>query len=235
MPTTNDLIQQLVEAAIAMNKTVLADIKASRKWVYYNSGQKSTFDLARQTGVLRVNCALGVIWCYRKVGLFQKTGTFYAKNGKFQWSEATKKKILKKFDLIDYEGKHTTKYLVEKGKIKPGDIVSFSIMTHVDMYLGNGKWFDTGHAYCTRLGDGAPFKKWIGDNPYPTYKVGQVLRLKDNAQPTPEQKNQRVQIGAYDEEQNAINAVSTCKKKTGLDAFYEQGSDKKYRVFCGSF
>lgn len=180
----------VIDAAIEMNKTVLSDNKAGHIWGYYNSGQKRTFDQARKEGVYKVNCNLGVIWAYRIIGLFKKTGNFYGKNGKFQWSEATRKLMMKKFDLIDFGGKHTSSYLVKKGKLKGGDIVSYMNMTHTNMFLGD-KWFDTGHAYCTRLGEGAPFKKWIGDNPYPNEKVGEVLRLKTVS------KEYRVQCGAF--------------------------------------
>ena len=223
-------VKTATEAAIEMNKIVLADIKAGKKWVYYNSGQKKTFDLARESKVYRVNCNLGVIWCYRKIGLMQKTGNIYGKNGHFQMSDSTRKLMMKRFDLLDFKGRYTTSQLVKAGKLQAGDIVSYKIMTHTNMFIGNGKWFDTGHAFCKSLGDGAPFVKWVGDNPYPNEPVGEVLRFKEDPKPG---SRYRVKVGAYKTLKSASKRASAVTKKSGLDCFIE--STDKHRVYCGSF
>ena len=45
----------------------------------------------------------------------------------------------------------------------------------------------------------------------------------------------RVQLNAYSYLANAKKFISTVKKNSGLDCFYEQGDDSLFHVYCGSF
>ena len=223
------LAAEVRTTAKLLNDVVINDIQNGVKWIYYNSGQKKTFDAARSSGVYRVNCALGVIWVYKYVGIFVPNfGNFYGQNGKFICSDTVKTSLSKLFEFIDFQGKKTSQQLVKDKVLKPGDIISYTNMTHTNMYLEKNQFFDTGHAFCkTKSGDGAEFTKWIGTNPYPDQKVGCVLRLKEI------NKQWRVQYGIYKLKTNAINMKSKALK-AGLPAVIEQDNNE-YIVQAGLF
>ena len=223
------LAATVVATAQAMNTTMMADIQSGKNWVYYNSGQKATFDSARSSGVYRCNCNLGVIWVYKKAGILPNVGNFYGNKGVLKCSDAVRKQLFVLFDLLDFGGKKTTAQLVASGDLKAGDIVFYTALVHTNMCLGGTQFFDSGHAWCkTKSGDGAKFTKWIGNDPYADYKVGQVLRLKGNS------VKYRVRVGIYGLYDNALKIESHIKQHANLDCFHEK-VDNEYYVYCGSF
>ena len=223
------LAATVVATAQAMNTTMMADIQSGKNWVYYNSGQKATFDSARSSGVYRCNCNLGVIWVYKKAGILPNVGNFYGNKGVLKCSDAVRKQLFEKFDLLDFGGKKTTAQLVASGDLKAGDIVFYTALVHTNMCLGGTQFFDSGHAWCkTKSGDGAKFTKWVGNDPYADYKVGQVLRLKGNS------VKYRVRVGIYGLYDNALKIESHIKQHANLDCFHEK-VDNEYYVYCGSF
>ena len=222
--------EKVVDAANEMNNQMLADIKAKKVWTYCNNkAQGTTFEDSRTKGYYRTNCNLGCAWVYKKAGILPiDIGNFYGKMGKLQCNDATKKKLLKVFDIVDFKGTKTAAQLVTSGDLKLGDIVFYTNMVHTNIYLGGTNFFDSGHAFCSGSGEGAKFKKWIGVNPFASHLVGQVLRLKENTQ------TYRVRVGIFSVLDNAIKKKTAVKNKTGFDCFYEK-IKTEYYVYCGSF
>ncbi len=174
-------VDAFITALKAMNKQMKADIVDKKQWRYYN-GRRSekTFDAARKAGKYFTNCSGGVYWGLKKAGL--ATGNqcnWYGTKGGIRWVAADgEKKAREIFNIIDFKGKTVGKAITD-GSLKPGDIITYKTISHTNVYLGDGKSFDAGHAYCKESGEGAKFVKWIGSTPYKNYQIAQVLRLKD--------------------------------------------------------
>lgn len=179
-------VDAFIAALKAMNKQIKADIVDKKQWRYYN-GRRSekTFDAARKAGKYFTNCSGGVYWGLKKAGL--ATGNqcnWYGTKGGIRWVAADGEKKAKEiFDIIDFKGKTVGK-AINDGSLKPGDIITYKTISHTNVYIGNGKSFDAGHAYCKESGEGAKFIKWIGSTPYKNYQIAQVLRLKDVREPS---------------------------------------------------
>lgn len=174
-------VDAFIAALKEMNKQMKADNAVSKQWRYYN-GKRSekTFDAARKAKKYFTNCSGGVYWGLKKAGL--ATGNqcnWYGTVGGIRWVASDGEKKAKEiFNIIDFKGK-TVGNAIKDGSLKPGDIITYKTISHTNVYLGDGKSFDAGHAYCKESGEGARFIKWIGTTPYKNYKIAQVLRLKD--------------------------------------------------------
>ena len=64
--------------------------------------------------------------------------------------------------------------------IEPGDILTYMAFSHTNCYLGDKKSFDSGHAYCDRQGELAPFKRWKGALAHKNDRVGFIFRIKED-------------------------------------------------------
>ena len=93
--------------------------------------------------------------------------------------------------IIDSEGYVTPKKELVK-RFREANITFFdtTVERWRNIYYGNKKSFDSGHAYCTGSGEGAVFKKWIGNLASGNAKVAYILRLKSRT-------HYRVQTGAF--------------------------------------
>lgn len=222
--------EQLITNLKYMDKVMRQDIKDGHQWVYCNrSKQKANdFDSARKQGKYKVNCCDGVHWGMKLMGIYC-CSWYGAIGGGIQWCASdAEKKTRQYFDIIQTNCKKTVKQLVSNGTIQAGDILTYVTMNHTNAYLGDGKSFDSGHAHCTRGGEGAPFTKWVGALTCGGHKVGCILRFKEKK---PEWY--RVQVGAYSKKKNVENARNILKE-AGYDTFTED-FDGTTRVFCGSY
>lgn len=169
-----------VKALKYLNKTMKADNEAGNQWRYYNSkASKSTFAATRKAGKYYTNCVGGVQFALKEAGL--ATGQhcrWYGQFGIHWFDAAAEKKAKEIFKIIDFKGK-SVGTAINDGSLKAGDIVTYKNLTHTNAYIGNGKSFDSGHAYCKESGEGAKFIKWIGTTPYKDQKIAYVLRLKE--------------------------------------------------------
>ena len=184
-------VDAFIKALKEINKIMKADNAQGNQWRYYNTKHgKKTFQATRKAGMYYTNCVSGVQYGLKYAGL--ATGeqcNWYGSKG-IVWLRNGEKKAKEIFYIIDFKGK-TVKDAIKDGTLKPGDIITYKTLSHTNVYLGDGKSFDAGHAYCKESGEGAKFIKWIGTTPYQGYQIAYVLRLKDDdndIQPSKEPK-----------------------------------------------
>ena len=180
-------MDKFLAALKTMNTQVKKDIKAGHIWRYYNDKRSEpTFPATRKAGKYYTNCFGGVAFGlkYSKVVSNDALSWYGIKGGIHFLSKAAEKAFKKFFNVVDIDGAKTVKQAIKDGTLKAGDILTYMTITHTNVYLGNGKSFDAGHAYCEGSGEGARYKKWIGDTPYQNYKIAKIVRLKDSAPST---------------------------------------------------
>ena len=216
----------LIESAKRLNRIMKADNKAGHQWRYYNTKRSGpTFKKTRAEGKYYTNCMGGVSFVCKDAGIPGSALDWYGDKGKIRWLNANAKKNAEKyFDILTVN--MMVSEAVRRGIIQPGDILTYKLMTHTNMYIGDRKSFDAGHAYCTGSGEGAPYTKWIGSLAYSGKKCSYVFRLKSS-------NVYRVQVGAYNDKANADGRCVEVVHKSGFVCFTEQTD--MYRVFCGSF
>lgn len=176
--STNPVLTQCAKFQAQFMK----DKKAGIKWHYRNPGRyvSEQWPQALAKNKRCCNCALLARWALKEAGLISKNTFFYGKqDGTIQWSSSSKADIEKKCDVIKI-GNKTVNQLEASGDLKPGDVVTYKGMRHTNIYAGNKKWYDAGHAYCSGSGEGATFTSWYGSQKYGGNTVGYIIRKKDN-------------------------------------------------------
>lgn len=183
---------KFIEALSSMNKVMKADNEAGHQWKYYNTKNRNkTFAAARKAKNYITNCASGVDWGLKTAGVPESALNWYGGIGKIVWVKGDAKAEAKKyFDIIEIKGKKTVYQLYNANELVPGDVLTYMNFTHTNAYYGGKKSFDSGHAYCNGSGEGAQFKKWIGNLASGNAKVAYILRLKNRT-------HYRVQTGAF--------------------------------------
>ena len=221
------IASQVVSAARHINKVMKSDNKAGNQWRYFNNKKsENTFEKTRKAGKYYTNCMGGVTFACKEAGLPGSALDWYGSCGKIVWTNNDAEKNAKKyFNIISVKTK-TVKQCIDDGTFQPGDILTYMSMSHTNMYMGNNRSFDSGHAYCTGSGEGAPFLKWVGTTPHKSYKVAFIFRLKKPSV-------YRVQVGCYVRQVNADQKQADVLQKTGLACFQEKNG--KIYVYCGSF
>lgn len=173
--------QKLCAACVRLNQWLLDDIKAKKPWHYDNKiPSESTFWLTRKVKKYHTNCMGGAAFAMKESGLPTSCCSWYGqKGGGIRWLNSHAEKDLRKYaDLISIQNK-TVKKAMEDGTICPGDILTLVEINHTFIYLGNGLFYDSGHAYCKqKSGDGAPYVEWIGGIYWSSYHIGYIIRLK---------------------------------------------------------
>lgn len=211
----------LLEKCKEMNDQMLADIKAGIRWKYSNTRKLSpTFAKARSSKNYYCNCAKMPLWALKMLGIVPESaeGFYGRRDGKLIFKSAeTKKAIQAACDIIDINMKKTVNQAIKDGTLQPGDIVTYyNPLQHTNIYAGNKKWYDSGHAYGGGSGE-APFKTWYGNTVYGSYKISHIIRLRGTKIVTTVDTTQyRVQVGSYLLKDNADNMFNIVKR-TGLD------------------
>ena len=219
-------IQGLLAQMKRMNRVVKQDNAAGHQWRYYN-GKRSepTFARTRAAGKYYTNCMGGISFACKAAGIPAAALQWYGGKNKIVWlNDHAKADAKKVFDIIPLH--KAVKKSVRKGLIQPGDILTYESMSHTNAYYGDSLSFDTGHAYCTGSGEGAPYKKWIGTLAHSGRVVSYIFRIKGNY-------TYRVQVGAYSAKVNADKRMAEVAQKSGFSCFEEQTDT--IRVYCGSF
>lgn len=228
------LVENFLAKCKEYNKIVKQDKADGKPWKYYNNSShrsKPTFEATRKANMRYTNCAGGVIFAMKGAGVPASALQWYGGAGKIVWLNSTAKEDCKKyFKIISIKGKKTVKQLMNDGTLLPGDVLTYVGMSHTNAYYGNGKSFDSGHAYCSGSGEDAIYNKWIGSLAHPNAKVMYILRLKDQPKP----KNYRVRVGIYSIPENAAILQQRIKIKLNLDCFTEVNNNQTY-VYCGSY
>lgn len=200
-------LDKFLEALKSMDKTMRSDNAAGHQWKYTNSKKRNkTFAAARKNKNYVTNCATGVDWGLLIAGVPPSAQSWYGAPGEIVWIGAKAQANAKKhFNIIHIDGKKTVQQLYKDHELCEGDILTYTNLSHTNAYIGNGKSFDSGHAYCTGSGEMAPFKKWTGNLAHKTAKVEYILRLKDRDQ-------YRVQAGAYYKQEEANKQIAKLNK-----------------------
>lgn len=216
----------LIASAKRLNRVMRADNKAGHQWRYYNKKRSaSTFKATRAAKKFFTNCMGGVSFVCKDAGINGEALDFYGGKGKIVYlCDGAREKTRKMFDILLVN--RGVRAAVKKGIIQPGDILTYKSIVHTNMYIGNNKSFDSGHAYCDGSGEGAAFLKWIGALAHPDAACKYALRLKYPAV-------YRVQVGAYSERENAERRITEVSRLSGFACFMEQTD--MIRVYCGSF
>ena len=178
--------QSFLNALDRMSTKVEKDHKNGKSWHYTNSHTEGTFAKERKNG-REVNCALSASWALIEIGILEPGETIYKAYNKksgvnsLQGSAASKIKKSNKVKIIDCDAK-TPKQLEKEGKLKPGDIMLWYNVQHTNVYAGNKKFYDSGHAGvngCTSdheyFETWGPFRK---SSYYNSWKVWKVIRVK---------------------------------------------------------
>ena len=224
MPTGKTMIEYMT----AMWRRVISDIKEGKVWRYYNSNTSGTFEAAERDKNYRANCATIANWCLRYFKVFKAGNYFYGSNGRLCCSEETMNALVNNCTMINVKGNKTVDQCIQDEWFLPGDIVTYSDMSHTNIYAGNGKWYDAGHAYCTETGEGARFIKWIGGTVYGNQRVAYIITYPKR------KKVYRVRLGIFKQQSNVNKLIKSVKKKFGLGCFVEHCLDGTH-VFCGSY
>ena len=167
--------QKLCAAMVRLNQWLMDDIKAGKDWHYDNANKSEpTFWLTRRAKKYHTNCMGGVAFALKEAGVPASSCDWYMSKGGITWLTKVAEKNLRKYADIIPVGDRTLKQIMDDGTLCPGDIVGFMAMNHTLAYVGNGLFFDSGHAYC----NGDHFTKWIGGLKYGGKKVSYLVRLK---------------------------------------------------------
>ncbi len=169
-----------------ISQQVDADIAAGITWAYYNTSSHrsaTTFEETRAQGKTWTNCMGGVTFALRLHDLVGPEGVrwFGAKGGVNWFGAQAEADARRYFDVIPVFKK--VQDGIADNSIQPGDILIYKSMVHVNVYVGNMLSFDTGHAFCSRSGEGAPYERWMGPTPYLNYTCCYVMRLKEVVDP----------------------------------------------------
>ena len=226
-------VNKVIKQCKKFQKQLKTDIKDGHKWIYSNSGKllEEQWANAVKNKKRACNCALLARWALKEAGLIpQDIGVFYGEKNIIKWSDETEKTIKKTCDVIRI-GDRTVSQLINDGTLQPGDIVTYVDIGHTNIYAGNNKWYDAGHAYAEGSGEGAVFNSWHGKTVYGGQKVAYIIREKGKRATT---KNAYVvQVGSYSFSANADKQANAVKK-AGFDAIVKI-EDSRYKVQCGVF
>jgi flagellum-specific peptidoglycan hydrolase FlgJ len=223
----NDLLSVLLKFQEQLEK----DIASGRKWIYSNAGCSAKMSTAIKKGNRKCNCALLARWALRKLGLLNGDNWWGEKGGTIVWRGTSKEQMLKYFDLIRIASKKTVNQAIKDGTLQPGDIVTYVNMQHTNVYAGNGKWYDAGHAYASGAGEGAVFKAWYGGTVHGAQPIGYILRRKGAGQP--EEKLHIVREGMYIKKANADRRCAEINN-AGIDCIVKRVGDMWWTQ-CGAF
>lgn len=229
-PPAAQISGDIIAACKVFQKQLKADITAGKSWEYRNPSKylEEQWDKALKKGKRACNCALLARWALKEAGLIpQDTGIFYGKlGGTISWGAGTKAAVTKTCDLLKI-GNKTVKQLIASGDLQLGDIVTYVDFQHTNIYAGNGKWYDAGHAYCNGTGEGAVFKSWHGKGQYDNQRVGYIIRQRAGSE------EHIVQAGVFAVKANAEKLFRKLKK-AGFDALVKK-QNGQWTVQCGVF
>jgi hypothetical protein len=219
------LNENFLEMLKYMDLAMRADKKAGHTWKYCNSTKKKAkgFEEARNEGKYLINCVDGPQWALRMCGVPGKALSWYGSKGTIAWLNSNAQANAKKYFTITKIGDKTVQQLYNERKLCDGDILTYVTINHTNVYYGGAKSFDSGHAYASGSGEGAPMNKWIGSLSCKNYKVGYILRIKDRA-------HYRVQCGSFSIRENA-DALKAKLNKMGYGAELKTvGDETKVQV-----
>jgi len=124
-------------------------VKKDGDWSYYNGMGTNgrTFSQARKKKRHTAQCAALSTWGLIEIGVLKSGQHLYSNGRKIVWSSSTEKAVKKYAKVIKVN--KTPNQLLKSGNLKPGDICLWTFQ-HTNIYAGNRKWYDAGHAACIR-------------------------------------------------------------------------------------
>ena len=177
----------IVETIRKVQNMYIADRQAGNNWVYRSSGSGArTFTEAFAQGKRWTQCADGTNKILKEAGVLPlDTGHFFGhKDGTIHWGGNSYAVVSSLADIYHYGDGTTVGQLRASGFLQPGDVVTYMGFHHTNIYAGDGFWWDSGHANCTRSGEDAPFWTFYSDHNKDGLNVGCVVRFR-NQYPQP--------------------------------------------------
>lgn len=161
---------------------LMADKAAGISWEYRNPTKytEETWEATLANNKHACNCALLARWALKKAGYIpdKVTGNFYGVVGDLRLWGGWKDAMEQTCDIYEIKTK-TVGECISDGSLHPGDILTYMIIGHTNIYAGGKNFYDAGHAYCIpQSGEGAIFQSWYGKGIYDSYKIGWVIRPK---------------------------------------------------------
>ena len=178
---------KILSMAKQVQEWYIQDRQAGNNWVYRcvsSDPSYRTFSEAFAAGARYTNCSDGVNKVLRECGLVPAgTGFFYgSSNGTIAWLGNAKEVYSQIADVYSYADGTTVGQLIDSGQLVAGDVVTYYGFAHTNLYMGDGYWFDTGHAHCTvSSGTNAPFWTFYSKRDNSSLKVGCIVRLRNQA------------------------------------------------------
>lgn len=187
--TTSVNAKLLLDDLERMSKIVKNSKKGS--WYYLYKGYSKTFDEAIKNNNKHTVCSLLVTWSLKNIGILSYKQQVYQspKNGyKLKFKHGGKESIEKYATIIALSPQKTAKQLEKEGNpLKPGDIVCFGGIEHMNVYVGknsNGDalWYDAGRGSDGYWKNGTFYFKSFGpvkiNHYYNNIKIRDIIRLK---------------------------------------------------------
>lgn len=212
-------------------------VKEGKRWFYSNSGCKNTWKSAVTNEKYKTNCARLLCWILRNQKILKSGQYFWCDHGEMKWyNDETRENVYTACDVIHINGKLTLSQLISSGNLKPGDMIGYQNMRHMNLYAGSKKFYDAGTCYEPTHGEGANFHDWYGGLVYGAENVAWIIRRKaQKDEPKPTKKTvYRVQVGAFSTK-TAMQKVSEKLAGYKYGTFWEKLSDGYMHLFCGSY
>lgn len=151
----------------SMSQIMQKDAEEGNPWKYSNSydNTKGSFNDNLNSGNRYCNASTLYKWALEDSGIKADPSNV---KGNYEFSGF--------FDSYSGKGK-TQKELIKEGLLKPGDIVSYVGSTDVNVYAGNGKFYDAGRIWSGDK-EGSEYSKLFGDQS--DRKVSLIRRLRDD-------------------------------------------------------
>lgn len=207
----------------------VADRDAGNNWTYQSSGSSAkTFEEAFEKGWRRTQCADGANKILKGAGVLpMDTGHFFGgADGTIHWGGNSREVVESLADIYQFNDGTRVSELMDSGFLQPGDVVTYVGFNHTNIYAGDGYWFDTGHAHCTRgSGDGAPYWTFYSQKGRLGHKVGCVIRFRnqyDDIQPDIVIEN----ISSPVDENDDLDGIFIWPDDEGYDAYDDEVSEE---------
>lgn len=177
-------IRQTQSNFLASLKNISNQVAKDKNWSYYNSMSVNgwSFSKARAKKRRTAQCAALPYWGLVEIGVLKEGQSFYSNGSKIVWRNSEAKKNMLKYAKIIKVNK-TPNQLLKEGNLKAGDICLWTFQ-HTNVYAGNKKWYDAGHASCVTNNGPYAYDKYkssgfgpITCNSYMSKKILYIIRL----------------------------------------------------------
>lgn len=157
---TNALRNEFLNCLQKYSDQVREDKEKGIVWNYLNSSPRATWDQLMverdEVGKATCNCSLLVRWGLREIGILAPNQDFWDSGPNEKYGndilyfkndeKLHVREALEKYCTIMENVNRTPDELLAEGNLYPGDILGWVGMGHTNVYAGDGKYYDAGHA-----------------------------------------------------------------------------------------